>query len=90
MDRARGLLVGGGLLAVAYAVYRRVATLRAALADATKRRNRLALELMSARNSRMHSAESIRIGRSFTPRPSDVFVVTYPKCGTVGDQRPNL
>ena len=70
------------IAATAAAVYWRLAALQAALADATARRNRLALDLMSTRNSRMHSAESVRVGRSFTPRRDDVFVVTYPKCGT--------
>lgn len=40
------------------------------------------VELLSKRNSLMHSAESIERGRSFRPRDSDVFIVTYPKCGT--------
>lgn len=38
--------------------------------------------LMRDRNSRMVSAASERRGRTFTPRSSDVFIVTYPKCGT--------
>ena len=41
-----------------------------------------ALELMRERNARMHSEASVSRGRSFRPRRSDVFVVTYPKCGT--------
>jgi|AntAceMinimDraft_1070359.scaffolds.fasta_scaffold258506_1 hypothetical protein len=39
------------------------------------------LELMALRNSRMHSEASMKAGREFKPRPSDVFIVTYPKCG---------
>lgn len=40
------------------------------------------LELMRHRNGLMHSAESIRNGREFETRPTDVFIVTYPKCAT--------
>ena len=39
-------------------------------------------ELMKQRNSLMHSEESIANGRGFTPSADDVFIVTYPKCGT--------
>ena len=40
------------------------------------------LDRMAARNAKMHGEESIRLGRAFKPRSSDVFIVTYPKCGT--------
>mmetsp|Transcript_34806 Transcript_34806/g.69373 ORF Transcript_34806/g.69373 Transcript_34806/m.69373 type:complete len:374 (-) Transcript_34806:393-1514(-) len=46
------------------------------------RRNELGLALMKARNNYMHTAESVRIGRSMKPRSDDIFIVTYPKCGT--------
>ncbi|KAJ8599579.1 hypothetical protein CTAYLR_004680 [Chrysophaeum taylorii] len=40
------------------------------------------IEILKERNARMHSPSSVAIGRSFGVRESDVFVVTYPKCGT--------
>lgn len=87
MDRV--IFASAASFVVALAVYRRFAALREQLDDAlgkledtSERKNRLALQLMSVRNKRMHTAESVAEGREFTPRPSDVFVVTYPKCGT--------
>ena len=76
--------VGAAAAAIAAKIWysRRLDILAGDLADAVDRRNRLALELMSSRNRRMHTAESVERGRTFKPRRSDVFVVTYPKCGT--------
>ena len=77
----RGLALSSALVLAGAGVlkYRRALN---ALRDATERRNRLALQLMRARNSSMHTAESVRRGREFSPQPTDVFVVTFPKCGT--------
>lgn len=41
------------------------------------------METMRERNAGMHTAESSAAGTTgFAARPSDVFVTTYPKCGT--------
>jgi hypothetical protein len=84
MDKftAVAALAAAGVACLYISHQRAAAALRDALSDAVARRNRLALELMSARNRHMHSTHSVEYGRSFRPRPSDVFVVTYPKCGT--------
>ena len=47
-----------------------------------ERKEQLAVALLSTRNRLMHAEDSTRIGRSFSPKSDDVFVVTYPKCGT--------
>jgi hypothetical protein len=54
---------------------------RAMAADKPKPpiRHMTPLELMRHRNDLMHSKASICAGRSFAPRPTDVFIVTYPK-----------
>jgi len=46
------------------------------------RRNEIALELMATRNKFMHSDKSVDVGRAMSACKTDVFVVTYPKCGT--------
>jgi len=40
------------------------------------------MELMTLRNKGMHSEASVKHGREFKTRPTDVFITTYPKCGT--------
>lgn len=46
------------------------------------RRNDLGLQLMQLRNKNMHSDKSVEVGLAMKPRQSDVFISTYPKCGT--------
>ena len=52
------------------------------LIETQVRKNELAMDLTSLRNKIMESEESKEYGQSFKPWPTDVFVVTYPKCGT--------
>eukprot|EP00964_Phaeocystis_antarctica_P023239 scaffold13003_cov70-Phaeocystis_antarctica.AAC.5 len=61
---------------------RELAASQRAARDEAKRKHEIAWDLMAMRNNAMHSDESVRVGRAFQPQPSDVFVVTYPKCGT--------
>ena len=81
LGAAVGAAVGGCALFIAYLLRER-ARLLAELEAETEHRNTLALELMATRNKLMHSAKSVEVGRAMKPKASDVFVVTYPKCGT--------
>eukprot|EP00940_MAST-03C_sp_MAST-3C-sp2_P002367 g2367.t1 len=40
------------------------------------------VQIMFLRNSRMHSRESVEHGQNFKPTRDDIFITTYPKCGT--------
>ena len=40
------------------------------------------MELLKKRNKNFQTKESEVIGRSFKPRADDIFIATYPKCGT--------
>jgi hypothetical protein len=40
------------------------------------------MDELFARLSKMTSDESRAHGLSFIPQPSDIFITTYPKCGT--------
>lgn len=76
------LAVGAAAGLACWLIRRRAAAAELALRDVSARRNALGLELMSGRNKLMHSAESVAAGRCIKVSPTDVFVVTYPKCGT--------
>jgi multisubunit Na+/H+ antiporter MnhC subunit len=72
----------GLVLTAVWTALRDRGALSAELSAEKELRNGLALDLMGLRNKNMHSAESVRYGQAMVPRKSDVFVVTYPKCGT--------
>ena len=46
------------------------------------RKNELALSLLQVRKMNQDREASSQYGQIFKPRPSDVFIVTFPKCGT--------
>jgi aryl sulfotransferase len=79
---AVALVAAGGLAVALVAALRRSRRLEELAAAEARRRNELAVELMGTRNKFMHTDESVRLARAFKPRADDVYVVTYPKCGT--------
>lgn len=56
--------------------------LKKKLKEESERKNELAMTLCGLRNQHMESDEGKELGRNFKPRSSDIFIVTYPKCGT--------
>eukprot|EP00040_Diaphanoeca_grandis_P043886 m.10605 g.10605 ORF g.10605 m.10605 type:complete len:315 (+) comp8409_c0_seq1:78-1022(+) len=56
------------------------------LEDAEKKKNKSTVSPGMAeifkKNNTMHSEESVKHGQDFKPTADDVFIVTYPKCGT--------
>eukprot|EP00039_Didymoeca_costata_P023604 m.7661 g.7661 ORF g.7661 m.7661 type:complete len:296 (-) comp3751_c0_seq1:2005-2892(-) len=45
------------------------------------------MTILKTRNKGMHSAASVENGLNFVPNSDDVFIVTYPKCGTTWTQQ---
>jgi len=83
VNTTRAAMLALGILG-AFAAYlsKQLREMREEAEAAKSRRNELGLELMRTRNKFMHTEESVHVGRAMTPRKSDIFVVTYPKCGT--------
>jgi len=61
---------------------RRVSALEVQLQQETTRKNEVAMDLCGLRNQHMESDHGKEAGRAFNVRSTDVFIVTYPKCGT--------
>ena len=74
--RELALLGVAGLSAAAALYYRRDGQ------NQRQRKNELAMDLLNLRKISSTDKESTEYGISFKPRSSDVFIVTYPKCGT--------
>jgi len=58
-----------GIVPLAYQVYSYLKRLRG-------------IDLLMYRLSKFASPASIQHGRQFSPKKDDIFIVTYPKCGT--------
>ena len=81
MKLAMAAASAGLAVALAAAVQKYLEARRELLREC-ERKEQLAVALLATRNRVMHAEDSTRIGRSFSPKRDDVFVVTYPKCGT--------
>lgn len=78
------MFAGLGLAAVGVGIVsliRRVSALEVQLQQETTRKNEVAMDLCGLRNQHMESDHGKELGRAFNVRSTDVFIVTYPKCG---------
>ena len=79
MEKAAAAAATAGALALLCFERQR---LQSELRAENERRTELGLDLMKLRNKNMHSDKSVEVGHAMKPRRGDVFVSTYPKCGT--------